>query len=67
MRAYWKGSASCVRGDFDTAIVECTKAIELAPTLAKAYCYRGRAYWAKGKSGRVLVDCSEAIRIAPND
>jgi len=56
MRAYWKGSASCVRGDFDTAIVECTKAIELAPQNPWAHLQRGLAYSRQGDFDKAWLD-----------
>ncbi len=53
--------------DYDKAIADCSKAIELDPTLAEAYSYRGRAFNEKGDFGKGIADCSKAIELDPND
>jgi tetratricopeptide (TPR) repeat protein len=54
-------------GDYDREISDCTKAIRLAPRLAKAYCNRGRACASKGEYDRAMADYTEAVRLTPKD
>ena len=53
-------------GRYDEAIEECTKAIELAPDLAGAYCSRARSYNAKGQYDLAIADCNKTIELDPN-
>jgi len=47
-------------------ILECTKAIQLDPTLYIAYINRAGAYNMKGQYDLVIKDCTEAIRLNPD-
>jgi tetratricopeptide (TPR) repeat protein len=62
-----EGEGDCLRGNFDKAIDECSKAIELDPTLAKAYTYRGSAFNGKGDFDKAIADCSKAIEFGTTD
>ena len=53
------------KGQFDQAIKDFTKAIEIQPRYAEAYCYRGIAYHEKGQFDRAISDCNKAIEINP--
>lgn len=48
-------------GNFDQAIVEFTKAIDIDPNLAKAYNNRGVAYAQEGSLPRAIADFTMAI------
>ncbi len=51
---------------YDLAISECTKAIQLDPQLYIAYINRASAYSMKGQHNLVIVDCNQAIKIEPS-
>ncbi|MCX8015052.1 MAG: tetratricopeptide repeat protein, partial [candidate division WOR-3 bacterium] len=44
-----------------------TKAIELIPELAEAYCNRGVAYDIKGEFDQAILDYTKAIELDPKD
>ena len=67
MTYYWWGETDYQIGDFDKAIADCSKAIELDPALAKAYYYRGRAFNGKGDFEKAIADYSKAIELDPKD
>jgi Tfp pilus assembly protein PilF len=67
MTYYWRGETDYQIGDFDKAIADCSKAIELDPALAKAYYYRGRAFNGKGDFEKAIADYSKAIELDPKD
>ena len=43
-----------------------TKAIELRPDYADAYCFRGRAYRSQGEHDRAIEDSTKAIELKPD-
>lgn len=51
---------------FDRAITDYTDAIELDPTLAKAYINRGTAYAAQENFDRAIADYTDAITMEPD-
>jgi tetratricopeptide (TPR) repeat protein len=51
------------RKDFDGAIADCTKAIELSPELAKAFRLRGNAKRAKGDRFGAIDDLDRALQL----
>jgi tetratricopeptide (TPR) repeat protein len=62
-----RGKASFDAGDYPAAIVSFTKAIDLDPNNAVAYCNRGMAYQAKSESDEAIADFSKAIGHDPNN
>jgi tetratricopeptide (TPR) repeat protein len=52
-------------GQYDQAISECTRAIQLDPNLYIAYINRASAYSLKGQYDLVISDCSAAIQLEP--
>jgi tetratricopeptide (TPR) repeat protein len=62
---YNRANAYVHNGQYDQAIVEYTKAIELEPRLADAYFNRGLAYVKKGQyDDQAIVDFTEAIELS---
>lgn len=53
-------------GNFPQVISNCTKAIEINPNLAEAYCNRGGAYEKQGNFNQAILDFTKAIEINPN-
>jgi tetratricopeptide (TPR) repeat protein len=55
-----RGVAYVLIGQYDQAISDYTKAIEINPEFARAYNNRGVAYYFKGKYKKAWVDVSKA-------
>ena len=53
------------KGNWNEAIAEYTKAIEIAPDLVKAYNNRSVAYTEKGDYIKAIVDCNRVIEMDP--
>ena len=53
-------------GQYDMAITECSKAIEIDPKLYIAYVNKASAYSMKGQYDLVINDCNMAIQLEPN-
>jgi tetratricopeptide (TPR) repeat protein len=51
--------------DYDRAIADSNKAIEIDPKFAPAYHGRGGIYWAKGEYDSAIADYTKAIEINP--
>ena len=64
---YNRGLAYFYEGDYDRAIADFDKAIELKPDDAVAYNNRGNAYADKGKYDRAIADFDKAIELKPDD
>jgi len=62
-----RGSASASRRDYEHAIADLTKAIELDPTQADFFYQRGTAYGADNQPDKALEDLSQAIKLKPDD
>ncbi len=60
-----RGVASYDKGQYDQAISEFTKAIEIDPKDAEAYKDRGDTYELKGQYDRAISDYNKAIEIDP--
>ena len=60
-----RGNAYNDKGDYDLAIQDYTKAIELTPDDAEAYYNRGNAYALKGACDPAIQDLTKAIRLRP--
>jgi tetratricopeptide (TPR) repeat protein len=52
------------KGEYDTAIFDFNKAIELGPKLAKAYFNRAYAYNRKGDKAQARADLDKCIQIS---
>ena len=52
-------------GQFDRAIQDYNRSIQIKPDLAEAYCNRGLAYAEKGQPDRAIQDCDKAIELNP--
>ena len=61
------GINACKNKDFDSAIINFTKAIELDPKYAAAYNGRGGAYGSLKKYPEAIADCTKAIKLDPTD
>ena len=60
------GSKSALDGDYEKAISYYNKAIELDPSLAEAYGFRGNLYAVMDNFEKAIEDCTEAIKLNPN-
>ena len=60
------GNEHFEQGQYDEAIVEYTKAIELEPQLAIVYNSRGLAYHMKGELDKAIADFDKAIELDPS-
>jgi hypothetical protein len=58
--------AKLVMGEFQRAIVDCTKAIRLKPDLAEAYDNRGVANLQTGDPVKAITDFTETLRLKPD-
>ena len=61
-----RGIAYGEKGEFDLAIKDFNKAIELKSDYAFAYNNRGAVYRDKGEYDQAIEDCNEAIRLKPD-
>ncbi len=65
-RAYNKrGLAYVSTRNYEQAIIDYTKAIELDPHYAEAYNNRSTAHLVMGNYGQTVVDCNRALELAP--
>lgn len=64
---YNRGIAYTEKGEYDQAILNFTKAIEINPKFAEAYYRRGIGYGKKGEYDRAIIDFTKAIEIKPKD
>src|SRR5262249_60612061 len=62
-----RGVAENANGDFEGAIADYNRAIELDPKYAAAYSNRGIAKQAKGDLDGAITDFSRAIELDPQD
>jgi len=63
--AFSDGYLAYMKGDYDIAITNFTKAIGLNPMFAYAYLYRGIAYEAKGYLKQALDNINRSIELYP--
>jgi tetratricopeptide (TPR) repeat protein len=64
---YCSGYAKRLKHDYDGAIADYTRAIELKPDYAGAYARRGNAELMKGDTAAANADFERAIALDPND
>jgi lipoprotein NlpI len=62
-----KGVFDKTMGNYDQAILDYTKAIEIDPKYAIAYNFRGAAYSHQGNFSQAISDLNKAIEINPKD
>jgi len=55
------------KGDFDLAIADCTKAIQINPNYKDAYLCRAHSYYDKGDYDRAAADYTQLIRLEPDN
>ena len=63
---YNRGLAYYYKGDFDRAIEDFNKALELDPNYIGAHYNRGLAYYYKGDFDRAIEDFNKALELDPN-
>jgi tetratricopeptide (TPR) repeat protein len=56
-----------VKGDYDTAIANCTQAIAIEPTYVPAYLNRGRAWAKKNDLQKALADFKKVVELDPSN
>ncbi len=65
---YFKSGANYYyKGEYDKALSDFNKAIELDPDDYSAYCNRGSVYERKGEYARALSDYNKAVELNPKD
>jgi tetratricopeptide (TPR) repeat protein len=62
---YNRGVAYAKKSQYDQAISDYTKALEINPKFAEAYYNRGVAYGRKGQLDRAMEDYTRALEIDP--
>ncbi len=62
-----RGIAYGKKGQYDQAISDLNKALEINPRLALAYFTRGLSYAAKGQHDQAISDYNKALEINPRD
>jgi len=62
-----RGTAYVAKGEYDRAISEFNKALEINPRYTEAYNLRGGVYSRKGQNDEAISDYSKAIEIDPRD
>ena len=60
-----RGALRITTGDFNGAIVDFSRVIQLDPQHIEAYCNRGVAYALSGNGPRALADFDQALQIDP--
>jgi tetratricopeptide (TPR) repeat protein len=60
-----RGNAYLNKGQYDLAMADFNKAIEIDPKFAKAYNNRGDAYEKKGQYDLAIADFTKAIEVDP--
>ena len=61
-----RSNAHFAKKDYDMAIADCNKAIQIDAEFAAAYYMRGDSYLVKGEIDFAITDYSEAINLNPN-
>jgi tetratricopeptide (TPR) repeat protein len=63
---YRRGSAHMAKGDYDIALLDCNKVIELNPQFYPVYNQRGLIHHFKGKYDEAVSDFTIAINMQPS-
>jgi tetratricopeptide (TPR) repeat protein len=61
------GRVYTARGEHDTAIHHCDRAISLNPSFSKAHFGRAHSLWMSGRAEEALPSNAEAMRLSPHD
>lgn len=64
---YNRGNAYNFKGQYDTAIEDYDKSIQIDPNYASAYGNRGAAYGSKGQYDRAIEDYNKMIELDSNN
>ena len=64
---YNRGLTYADKEEYDQAIIDYTKAIEIKPRLDKAYAMRGLAYLGKGEFEQAILNFYETVEISPGN
>jgi len=64
---YNRGVSYGKKGEYDRAIADFTKALEINPRLAQAYYNRGVAYERKGEYDQAIADYTNALELSPSN
>lgn len=62
-----RGHFSSEETDYDKAIADCTKAMEIDPNNAEAYVVRADAYGGKSRYDLAIFDCTDALELVPDN
>lgn len=62
-----RGNVYLNKGQYDEAIADYSRAIQVDPMYWKGFCNRGNAYSAKGNLEQAIADYTKAIQINPKD
>ena len=63
----WRGVVYYQQGDYDSAIEDVTKALELEPDNAPAYIHRSLIYRTKGDYDSAIEDVTKTLELEPNN
>ncbi len=61
------GRVHTIKGEPDTAVAACDRAISLNPSYANAHFGRAHSLWHAGRAAEALASLDEAMRLSPRD
>ncbi len=62
----WRGNSWHTKGEYDKAIADYNKAIELKPEYVSAYYNRGNSWHTKGEYDKAIADYNKVIELKPD-